>query len=247
MRYALIADIHANLDALRAVLADIERQKCSHIACLGDIVGFDVHPKECLDIIRGLGIPCLKGDHDEYCSSNIALGDFNREAAAHIRWTRDQLDEGDWKWLRELPYSRFVEDFMTVHASLDRPQRWANILDEAAAAAHFVQQTSRVCFFGHTHAPMAFVKKDAVRGGAYSELKIEADSKYLVNTGSVGQSREGENQANYAVYDLDARVIRLRRVDYVRSASPRKGPRAMATAPEPAGGRPAPASPVGKT
>jgi len=239
MRYALIADIHANLDALRAVLADIERQNCSHIACLGDIVGFDASPKECLDIIRSRGIPCLKGDHDEYCSSNVPLDDFNREAAAHIRWTREQLQEADKKWLRELPYSRLIEDFMMVHSSLDRPQRWANIFDEAAAGAHFVQQTSRVCFFGHTHVPMAFIKKDAVRGSSYEELKVETETKYLVNPGSVGQSREGVNKANYAVYDLEAQVIRLRRVDYVKSAAPRRGGRAASPALETAEGSPA--------
>jgi predicted phosphodiesterase len=235
MRYALIADIHANLDALRAVLADIERQNCGHIACLGDIVGFDANPKECLDIIRSRGIACIKGDHDEYCSTNVPLDDFNREAAAHIGWTREQLNEADRKWLRELPYSRAIEDFMTVHASLDRPQRWANIFDETSAGAHFARQTSRVCFFGHTHVPMAFVRKDTVHGGPYTELKLEENAKYLVNAGSVGQSREGVNQANYAVYDLDAQVIRLRCVDYVKSALSRRGGRAMSPAPEVAG------------
>jgi predicted phosphodiesterase len=246
MRYALIADIHANLGALRAVLADIKKQNCSHIACLGDIVGFDANPKECVDIIRGLGIPCIKGDHDEYCSSNIPLDDFNREAAFHIRWTREQLEEGDRKWLRELPYSRSIEDFMTVHSSLDRPQRWASIFDETAAGAHFVQQTSRVCFFGHTHVPLAFVQKDAVRGSAYSELKLEANAKYLVNAGSVGQSREGVDKANYAIYDLDEQVIRLRRVDYVKSVSPRKGGGATPPAPKPPGGNPTPAARLGE-
>src|ERR1017187_9872287 len=106
MKYAIIAEIHANLEAFQVVLQDIEKQKCTHIACLGDIVGYNANPKECLDIIRAMNIPCIKGNHDEYCSSDKPLEGFNPDAVKVINWTREQLTEDDKKWLSELEHVR---------------------------------------------------------------------------------------------------------------------------------------------
>ena len=111
MKYAIIADIHANLEAFQVVLNDIEKQKCTHIACLGDIVGYNANPKECLDTIRSMNIPCVKGNHDEYCSSDDALEGFNPHAAEAVNWTRKQLTVDDKKWLSELKYLRLVTSF----------------------------------------------------------------------------------------------------------------------------------------
>jgi predicted phosphodiesterase len=233
-RYALIADIHANLEALRSVLTDIQEQQCSHIACLGDIVGCNDNPKECLDLIRGAGIPSIKGDYDEYCSNAAPLDGFNREAAAHIQWTRNQLSEADRQWLHQLPYQLELEDFVLVHTSLDRPQRWACVLETAAAGYHFANQKARVCFFAHTHNPVVYIKKDNVCELSYTEFKVEPEVKYLVNVGSVGQTepQTRTDMAIYAIYDLEKQVIRLRSVNYAKPALPRPEPEALA--PEPA-------------
>ena len=102
MKYAIIADIHANLEALEVVLDDIKAQGCSHVVCLGDVVGYNANPKECLDIIRGMNIPCVKGNHDEYCSAEVDLEGFNPHAEVAIQWTREQLSENDRQWLRDL-------------------------------------------------------------------------------------------------------------------------------------------------
>ena len=91
MKYAIIADIHANLEALQVVLEDIKAQKCTHYACLGDVVGYNANPKECLDIVRNMGMPCVKGNHDEYCSTKTNLEGFNPHAAEAVNWTREQL------------------------------------------------------------------------------------------------------------------------------------------------------------
>ena len=187
MKYALISDIHANLNALRAVLEDIKAQKCSHTACLGDIVGYGAQPKECLDIIRGMNIPCVKGNHDEYCSSRIPLEGFNERAAEHVQWTRDRLTDEDRQWLRHLPYVKQVAGFTLVHSSLDLPHKWGYIFDRLAASSHFVHQETAVCFFGHTHVPLTFVFDTVFRGGTFSTLKVEPGRKYLINAGSVGQ------------------------------------------------------------
>ena len=135
MKFAIIADIHANLEAFRVVLEDCKKQKVTHYACLGDVVGYNANPKECLDIIRGMNIPVVKGNHDEYCSSEDHLEGFNPHAAEAVNWTRRQLTPDDRQWLKELKYLRLVSSFSIVHATLDVPQRWGYVFDKLAAAA----------------------------------------------------------------------------------------------------------------
>ncbi|MHB8523045.1 MAG: metallophosphoesterase family protein [Limisphaerales bacterium] len=214
MRYAILADIHANLEALEVILEDTRRQKCTHYACLGDVVGYNANPKECLDLIRTMGMPCVKGNHDEYCSVDTNLEGFNPHAAEAIDWTREQLSEADRHWLRDLKYLRLVASFSIVHATLDGPQRWGYVFDKLAAAASFTYQNTSVCFFGHTHVPVAFIRDSVVRGGTYSKFRVEPGRKYFVNVGSVGQPRDNNPKAAYAIYDLDEGSIELRRLDY---------------------------------
>lgn len=214
MKYAIIADIHANLEAFQVVLEDIKEQKCTHVACLGDVVGYNANPKECLDIVRGMNIPCVKGNHDEYCSSEDNLEGFNPHAAEAVNWTRKQLTAEDREWLRDLKYLRLVASFSIVHATLDVPQRWGYVFDKLAAAASFTYQNTSVCFFGHTHVPAAFIRDSQVRGGTYSKFKVEPGRKYFINVGSVGQPRDGDPKAKYVVYDMDEGSIELRKLDY---------------------------------
>jgi predicted phosphodiesterase len=223
MKYAIIADIHANLEAFNTVLADIKTQNCTHVACLGDVVGYNANPKECLDIVRGMNIPVVKGNHDEYCSTENDLEGFNPHAAEAINWTRDQLTPDDRQWLRELKYMRLVTSFTLVHATLDQPQRWGYVFDKLAAAASFTYQNTAICFFGHTHVPLAFVRDAGqVRGGTYSKFKIEPGKKYFINVGSVGQSRDGVPKATYVVYDMQEQSIELRRLDYDMATTQKK-------------------------
>ncbi len=214
MKYAIVADIHSNWEALEVVLADAKIQRCTHYACLGDVVGYNANPKECLDLIRQLGMPCVKGNHDEYCSTDAELDGFNPHAREAVNWTRHQLNTEDCKWLRELKYIRMIANFTIVHATLDGPQRWGYVFDKLAAAASFTYQNTSVCFFGHTHVPVAFIRDSVIRGGTYSKFKIEPGRKYFVNVGSVGQSRDGVAKATYATYDIDEGLIELRRLDY---------------------------------
>ena len=214
MRYAVIADIHANLEALEVVLADSKEQKCTHYCCVGDVVGYNANPKECLDIVRAMGMPVVKGNHDEYCSSEEDLEGFNPHAAEAVNWTRKQLSTEDRQWLRDLKYVRLVASFSMVHATLDGPQRWGYVFDKLAAAASFTYQNTAVCFFGHTHVPVAFVRDSVVRGGTYSKFKTEPGKKYFVNVGAVGQPRDGNPKCGYVIYDLNDGTVELRRLDY---------------------------------
>ena len=222
MKYAIIADIHGNLEAFQVVLEDIEKQKCTHVACLGDVVGYNANPKECLDTVRAMNIPCVKGNHDEFCSSDTPMEGFSPHAAEAGNWTRGKLSEDDRQWLRELKFLRLVSNFTIVHATLDAPQRWGYVFDKLAAAASFTYQNTPVCFFGHTHVPVAFIRDSVVKGGTYSKFRVEPGRKYFVNVGAVGQPRDGNPKAAYVIYDMDEGSIELRRLDYDIPAAQKK-------------------------
>lgn len=214
MRFAIIADIHANLEAFRVVLDDAQKQKCTHYTCIGDVVGYGANPHECLEIVRKMGMPCVKGNHDEYCSTDEHTEGFNPAAAQAVQWTRKHLTEEERQWLRDLKYVRMVTAFTIVHATLDGPQRWGYVFDKLAAAASFPYQNTPLCFFGHTHVPVAFIRDSMVRGGTYSKFKVEAGKKYFINVGAVGQPRDGNPKAGYVVYDSGEGTVELRRLDY---------------------------------
>ncbi|MGH7952141.1 MAG: metallophosphoesterase family protein [Limisphaerales bacterium] len=214
MKYAIIADIHGNLEAFQVVLDDIKKQNAEQIVCLGDVVGYNANPKECLKIVRDMNIPCVKGNHDEYCSTDDPLEGFNPAAAAAVYWTRNQLTGEEKTWLRNLKYTRMAANFTMVHATLDAPERWGYVFDKLAAAASFPYQNTQVCFFGHTHVPVAFMRDTMVRGGTYSKFKVDPAKKYFVNVGAVGQPRDNNPKSAYVIYDLDAGTIELRRLDY---------------------------------
>ena len=222
MKFAIIADIHANLEAFRVVLEDCKKQKVTHYACLGDVVGYNANPKECLDLVRSMAMPVVKGNHDEYCSTEEHLDGFNPAAAEAVNWTRKQLTNDDRQWLRDLKYTRMVTSFTIVHATLDGPQRWGYVFDKLAAAASFTYQNTSVCFFGHTHVPVAFIRDSMVRGGTYSKFKVEPGKKYFVNVGAIGQPRDNNPKAAYVIYDMDEATIELRRLEYDIATAQRK-------------------------
>jgi len=222
MKYAIIADIHSNLEALQVILEDAKKHKVTHYACLGDIVGYNANPRECLDIVREMNIPCVKGNHDEYCSTDDQLEGFNPHAADAVQWTREQLPDQDRHWLSDLKYSRMVANFTIVHATLDAPQRWGYVFDKLAAAASFPYQNTQVCFFGHTHVPVAFMRDSVVRGGTYSKFKIDPAKKYFINVGAVGQPRDNNPKSAYVIYDLEEGTVELRRLEYDIPAAQKK-------------------------
>jgi diadenosine tetraphosphatase ApaH/serine/threonine PP2A family protein phosphatase len=222
MKFAIMADIHANLEAFEAVLKDSKSQTCTHYAFLGDFVGYCADPKECLAIVRALDAPCVKGNHDEYCATDAPLDGFNPRAAKLLEWTRRQLSAEDRRWLRDLSYVRTIETFTIVHATLEAPERWGYVFDKLAAAASFNHQQTPICFFGHIHVPVAFVKDTAVRGGTYTTFGIEKGKQYFVNVGAVGQPRDNSPKAAYVIYDTDKGVIDLRRVAYDIETTRRK-------------------------
>jgi predicted phosphodiesterase len=214
MRFAIFGDIHGNLEALQAVLADAQEQGCAHHVCLGDIVGYGANPSECLETVRALNCPTVRGNHDEGAANQSRLDDLNPLAQNALLWTRDQLTPEQRIWLSELKLLRQVRDFTIVHATLDSPGSWAYVTNRFDAMASFSYQFTQLCFYGHTHAPRIFEKDDVVRGARGLEAHLQRGTKYFVNAGSVGQSRDGDWRAAYAIYDVPTSHVVIRRVEY---------------------------------
>ena len=222
MRYAIFSDIHANLEALEAVLRDAEEQKCTHYVCLGDVVGYNANPHECVARIQEMDCPIVKGNHDEQASLSESSRDFNELAEHAIEWTREHLSDDDKQWLRDLRLQRQVRDFTIVHATLDTPEQWGYVFNNLDAAASFTYQHTTVCFFGHTHVPMTFIRDDGVRRVRVDQLRIEMAKKYFINVGSVGQPRDGDWRAAYCIYDIENENVEQRRVKYDLEAAQKK-------------------------
>ncbi len=214
MKYAILGDVHSNWEALQAVLADAEKQGVNKYACVGDLVGYNANPVECLDKIRALNCTCVRGNHDHYCSNPEDLNGFHPLAADVVSWTRRQLSDDQQNFLRNLRLVQPVESFTIVHATLDTPENWGYVFDKLEADANFAYQNTSICFFGHTHVPLAFEKSDAIRFGLYTRIKVGLGRKYFINVGSVGQPRDGDPRSAYVVYDMLNNVIELRRVAY---------------------------------
>jgi predicted phosphodiesterase len=214
MRLAIFGDIHANLEALNAMLADAQAEGVTDYVCLGDIVGYAANPHECVEIVRALGCPVVKGNHDEQASVTEDLVGFNPLAEEAINWTRKQLTDEDKDWLRNLKMVRQVRDFTIVHATLDTPTKWGYVFNQLDAEASFTYQHTQLCFYGHTHAPRVYVRDGSVRSQMLDKLILEPGKKYFVNVGSVGQPRDGDWHAAYCIYTPGEQRVDLRRIEY---------------------------------
>ena len=215
--YAVLGDIHANIDALNAVLADARAQGVTHFVCVGDVVGYNAAPAACIRAVRDeLGCPCVRGNHDHYVSDpGTNLADFHPSAAQVVEWTRSQLAADDVQWLHDLPLQKPVMGFMLVHATLDKPDHWGYVFENQQAEANFSYQYTPLCFHGHTHVPIIYSNEP---GGVVHyqprDFTLELGQRLFINVGSVGQPRDGDPRASYVVYDMAARQIRFRRVAY---------------------------------
>ena len=215
MKYAVLGDIHGNLEALNAVLEKAEECGVDKYMCIGDIVGYNANPRECLELVRSLDLEVVtKGNHDEQASQDVKLVGFNPQAAMAIEWTRDQLSEEQRAWLAALPYRQTVGTKVTVvHATLDMPHMWGYIFDKLSAGVCLGYQFTQVCFFGHTHVPLAFEKYGDIVGGKYEEIVFQPGHKYLINVGSVGQPRDGDPRSAFVVYSSEDRKVCLHRLE----------------------------------
>ncbi|MBV8049787.1 MAG: metallophosphoesterase family protein [Acidobacteriaceae bacterium] len=233
MRILVLSDIHSNLEALEACLAAAPAHDI--VVNLGDTVGYCASPNEVIDLSRRLGKVFVRGNHDKAACGLIELNDFNPVAALAAEWTRQQLTAENLEWLRKLPQGPVQVDGLTdlqfVHGSpIDEDEYLITVRD---AVEPIMGSMVSVTFFGHTHLQGSFVANanhlDAFRpiyktvGQAETaEVGLKKGNRVLVNPGSVGQPRDGDWRAGFAVFDSDARILTFCRVPYdLKSAQDR--------------------------
>ena len=217
MRYAIIADIHANLAAFTAVLEDIgQRGGVAEVWCLGDVVGYGPDPRECIELLRKYKHVCVAGNHDWAAVGRVDTAAFNPDADAACQWTARRLTPRDRKYLENLPLVIEKDGFTLAHGS-PRDPIWEYITSTSLARENFTFFRSQYCLVGHSHVPLVF--KDEGDSSSFSQLSTDVglalgETRLIINPGSVGQPRDNDPRAGYAIYDSEARSIKLYRVPY---------------------------------
>lgn len=216
MRWAIVSDIHSNLEALEAVLADLERERPEALVCLGDFVGYGASPNECVERLRPRLAAAVVGNHDWAACGRMHLGSFSRDAAQAARWTGTLLTPENRDYLMALPLTARWQGALLVHASAALPERWAYVLSPTDAADEMHAFGERLGFIGHSHYPGAFDRDEGgrIRYAREAEIRLEPGHRYLVNVPSVGQPRDGNPRAGYCLVDEDAGLVRQVRIDY---------------------------------
>ncbi len=217
MRVAVIADIHANLEALTAVLGDIEHKGgVEEIWCLGDIVGYGPEPHRCIELLRRYDHVAVAGNHDRGAIGKLAMHQFNPHAQAALTWTADQLTAEDESYLGGLPLTLDVDEFLLAHGS-PADSLLEYVTSTGIATRNFVLLRSPYCLVGHSHVPAVFAEGDGTAASVSFSPGVGlalGKSRLIINPGSVGQPRDGDPQASYALYDSESRIVRLCRVPY---------------------------------
>ena len=215
MRVAVISDVHANRHALDAVLAAVDAERPDAVWCLGDTVGYGPQPNECCDLVGDRSDLCLVGNHDLVVLGDLAVSDFNEEAAAAASWTSDVLTDSARDFLAGLKPEGEASGVSMYHASARDPV-WEYILSEEAARATFELAPDDLILVGHSHVALALRLDDGrVAGGlAPAGTDVALEGRWLLNPGSVGQPRDGDPRAAWVLLDLERPAASFRRVTY---------------------------------
>lgn len=218
MRFAFISDIHANLEALEAVLEDISSQSIDEVICLGDIVGYGANPNECCDLVKKNCPVTLLGNHDAAAVDQLSTQHFNIHAKIAIEWTSQNLKIDSEEFLETLPFKATKPSMTLVHATPYEPNMWYYITSLEEAAFNYQFFDTQLCLVGHTHIPIIIVldkdKELYVHQDSVVHLDDIKESRLLINVGSVGQPRDRNPKSCYGIFDSDAGEFSYRRVSY---------------------------------
>lgn len=215
MKYAIISDIHANLEALEIALAEIEKHNVDAIICLGDVVGYNANPNECCDRLRELEIPTILGNHDAVACGLEEPWGFNSVALNAAMWTREHLTEENIEWLRSLPDVQKFDGFLAVHGSPTNRNSYLFTWEDIVPHVNYVkEQNCSLCFFGHTHSPGIFSADGVYTVGDDFKFALGNGKVFFVNPGSVGQPRDGDPRASFGIIDTDTNEYQLVRISY---------------------------------
>lgn len=220
MRIGILGDIHSNLEALTNVIEAMRSERVDHWVQVGDIVGYGPDPRPCLDLVQAQHCTVCMGNHDAAVVGHLDTDYFNAYARIAIEWTRAQLRTQDVDFLRGLPLVVKHHEYTLVHGTLHMPELFGYVLTQVEAKESMRLQETRMSFVGHSHVPAVYIQ----RNGNENDLEVVYDSeleldlgdatKVLMNVGSVGQPRDEDPRAAYALYDTDRKTIAIRRVSY---------------------------------
>jgi len=217
MRILIISDIHANLVAFETVLKDADGQ-WDYVWCLGDVVGYGPRPNECCDLLKSMPHLCLAGNHDWAALGRLDIRTFNADARRAVTWTQDTLTPDNLAYLADLPTTFVLGQFTLVHGSPREPV-WEYILDPLIAALNFPQFETPICLVGHTHTPIIY-QQVSEQGDTnalppvYAEPKDLNGQRLIINPGSVGQPRDNNPDAAYAILHVEEKIFEHRRIPY---------------------------------
>lgn len=218
MRLAIISDIHGNLEAFKQVLADIDRSQVDGIACLGDNIGYGPEPERVVEVVRERDIPCVMGNHELAIVEPMYLTWMNPTARISLVMTHELLSESSVDYIRTLPPSMRYHDSLCVHGCPpDSIITYLFELSRAQLKEAFLNMEEKVCFLGHTHnlQIIGFDGKDIIRAHLDNDtVTLNKDYQYIINVGSVGQPRDGNNNAKYVIWDTTERSVEVRFVPY---------------------------------
>jgi len=215
-RIALISDIHANIDALEAVLADIDLQGSDGIFCLGDIVGYGAAPAECLELVKSRCTVTVMGNHDQMASEKGMVLALER-VSAPIRYAREKLSKEQLKWLKGLPMVVEKDGLSLVHSSLHEPKEFPYVVWKDDARLHFQHQLTPFSFIGHSHSPLIAIQDQngiTIDVPGVASIKLDPNLRSVINVGSVGQPRDNYPRACYGFLETESLTFSWRRVPY---------------------------------
>jgi diadenosine tetraphosphatase ApaH/serine/threonine PP2A family protein phosphatase len=218
MRYGILGDIHSNLSALESVLAVLDRDGVDVVLSVGDIVGYGAAPGECIALLRERGVRPVMGNHDAACLQLLDTRYFNNYARAAVEWTRERIGPEEKEWLMSAPLVLHFDHCSVSHGTLFRPELFDYIQSPTDADPSLDVMPVPVCFVGHTHVPVTLLRlhEDPTRTAYTVDYEVDVDEalRALVNVGSVGQPRDEDPRAAYAVFDSDAGRVWIKRVEY---------------------------------
>jgi diadenosine tetraphosphatase ApaH/serine/threonine PP2A family protein phosphatase len=223
VRYAVVSDIHGNLEALDAVLADTVG-RADAILCLGDVVGYGADPRACIERLAERAQVITAGNHEYGVAGLLDLDWFNPLARAAALWTRERLDDDHRSYLAALPLVAEVDGATLVHASPDNPEEWGYLVSAEDGFQAFAAFTTRLCFVGHSHVPGVWSLGSTGPAWLPGAVRVDLEHgrRYLVNVGSVGQPRDRDSRASYALWSVEDGAVAIRRVPYDVDAARRK-------------------------
>jgi len=216
MKYAILSDVHGNLEAFQEVIKDLSKEKIDQVFFLGDIVGYGANPNQCIEILQELTPFVVAGNHDW---ATVGLTDssyFNPVAKAAIEWTTRKITMNHREFLKNLPLIQNHYNLTLVHATPYKPELWNYILSLQEASSSFHYYDQQICFIGHSHTPVAFEQDE--EGKTYvlpdTTFTLTESHRYIINVGSIGQPRDGDYRAAYGIYNQDDSRFILKRIYY---------------------------------